>query len=243
MTRLNAANNAQALLVGDITAAATSFYVDDASVFPAAPFLISIDDEIMKVGTVLGNLLSDIDRAQEGTTAAAHASDSLVENRWTAGMYNALATQEEVDEHKADYAKHNNNGQLTFPATQNPSSDPNILDDYEEGTWTPADGSGAGLSLAVTFATYTKIGRQVTIITNITYPTTADINYASLSGVPFATVSSQPSVSMALSDLPNGAIAQISDSRIYLYPYNSSIAYKNSALSGKTFWITLTYNV
>lgn len=106
MTRLNAANNAQALLVGDITAAATSFYVDDASVFPAAPFLISIDDEIMKVGTVLGNLLSDIDRAQEGTTAAAHASDSLVENRWTAGMYNALATQEEVDEHKADDTKH-----------------------------------------------------------------------------------------------------------------------------------------
>jgi hypothetical protein len=106
MTRLNAANNAQALLVGDITAAATSFYVDDASVFPAAPFLISIDDEIMKVGTVLGNLLSDIDRAQEGTTAAAHASDSLVENRWTAGMYNALATQEEVDEHKDYFVQH-----------------------------------------------------------------------------------------------------------------------------------------
>ena len=71
MTRLNAANNAQALLVGDITAAATSFYVDDASVFPAAPFLISIDaTKSCRVGTVLGNLLSDIDRAQEGTTAA-----------------------------------------------------------------------------------------------------------------------------------------------------------------------------
>ena len=105
MTRLNAANNAQALLVGDITAAATSFYVDDASVFPAAPFLISIDDEIIKVNTVLSNLLT-VTRAQEGTTAAAHASDSLVENRWTAGMYNALATQEEVDTHKADEMPH-----------------------------------------------------------------------------------------------------------------------------------------
>lgn len=29
------------------------------------------------------------------------------------------------------------NGQLPFPATQNPSADPNTLDDYEEGTWTP----------------------------------------------------------------------------------------------------------
>jgi hypothetical protein len=28
-------------------------------------------------------------------------------------------------------------GQIAFPATQNPSSDANTLDDYEEGTWTP----------------------------------------------------------------------------------------------------------
>lgn len=28
-------------------------------------------------------------------------------------------------------------GQIAFPATQNPSADPNTLDDYEEGTWTP----------------------------------------------------------------------------------------------------------
>ena len=27
---------------------------------------------------------------------------------------------------------------IIFPATQNASSDVNTLDDYEEGTWTPA---------------------------------------------------------------------------------------------------------
>jgi len=119
MTRLNAANNAQALLVGDITAAATSFYVDDASVFPAAPFLISIDDEIMKVGTVLGNLLSDIDRAQEGTTAATHAGDSLVENRWTAGMYDVLS----------DNTPLNN-----FSATTDPGVGDDSADGYSVGS-------------------------------------------------------------------------------------------------------------
>ncbi len=36
---------------------------------------------------------------------------------------------------------------ITFPATQSASSDANTLDDYEEGTWTPSDGSGAGLSI------------------------------------------------------------------------------------------------
>src|ERR1035437_2045665 len=45
-------------------------------------------------------------------------------------------------------------GQIKFPASQNASSDANTLDDYEEGTWTPADGSGAGLSF-----TSVEIGR------------------------------------------------------------------------------------
>lgn len=94
--RLNAANNAQTRLVGDITSAATSFYVVDATVFPAAPFMISMDAEIMQVATVLGNLLSGITRAQEGTTAAAHVGDIPVENRWTAGMYASLALTEDV---------------------------------------------------------------------------------------------------------------------------------------------------
>lgn len=54
-------------------------------------------------------------------------------------------------------------GRLGFPATQNPSSDPNTLDDYEEGTWTPAVTFG-GAAVGVTYGAnnggrYTKIGR------------------------------------------------------------------------------------
>jgi hypothetical protein len=54
---------------------------------------------------------------------------------------------------------------ITFPATQSASSDANTLDDYEEGTWTPNQGSG--IVLVGTFsssAKYTKIGRQVTLV-------------------------------------------------------------------------------
>ena len=53
---------------------------------------------------------------------------------------------------------------ITFPATQSASSNANTLDDYEEGTWTPAQ--GGGLTVAGTFVssgTYTKIGRQLFI--------------------------------------------------------------------------------
>jgi hypothetical protein len=53
---------------------------------------------------------------------------------------------------------------VTFPATQSASTDANTLDDYEEGTWTPAVSADSGsATYNDRFGTYTKIGRQVTI--------------------------------------------------------------------------------
>jgi len=55
-------------------------------------------------------------------------------------------------------------GKLKFPATQNPSSDVNTLDDYEEGTWTPDllfGGGSTGLTYASRSGTYTKIGNRL----------------------------------------------------------------------------------
>lgn len=76
-------------------------------------------------------------------------------------------------------------GQIKFPATQNASSNANTLDDYEEGTWTPIDGSGAGLSLSGS-GTYVKVGQSVTAAFNLAYPATADANTAVIAGLPFA---------------------------------------------------------
>ena len=55
---------------------------------------------------------------------------------------------------------------ITFPATQSASTDANTLDDYEEGTWTPALGYSGGngtlsISYANQFGYYTKIGNLV----------------------------------------------------------------------------------
>jgi hypothetical protein len=70
---------------------------------------------------------------------------------------------------------------ITFPATQSPSSDANTLDDYEEGTWTPAastnitGSSGAGI--------YTKIGRMVYCSGNLSV--TAISGDFIITGLPF----------------------------------------------------------
>jgi hypothetical protein len=60
-----------------------------------------------------------------------------------------------------------------------------LLDDYEEGTWTPADGSGAGLTLTVANAKYVKVGNLVMVTAGITYPVTVDASAATISGLPF----------------------------------------------------------
>ena len=57
---------------------------------------------------------------------------------------------------------------------------------FPSGTWTPADGSGAGLTLTITTATYSLIGDRVFGHVSLTYPVTADGSNAAISGLPFA---------------------------------------------------------
>jgi len=53
---------------------------------------------------------------------------------------------------------------ITFPATQSACSDPNTLDDYEEGSWTPNQGAALTVTGAFTSSGfYIKVGRQVTV--------------------------------------------------------------------------------
>lgn len=63
------------------------------------------------------------------------------------------------------------NGQVKFPATQNPSADANTLDDYEEGTWTPTFTGATVVGVATYDGRYIKIGRMVFFSLNITSTT------------------------------------------------------------------------
>jgi hypothetical protein len=58
----------------------------------------------------------------------------------------------------------------------------NKLDDYEEGTWTPA---GNGVTLSSASGTYTKIGRLVTVTWQFVYATSASGSAAQIDGLPF----------------------------------------------------------
>jgi hypothetical protein len=61
------------------------------------------------------------------------------------------------------------------------------LNMYDEGTWTPVDTSGAGLTFDPgTTGMYTRIGNVVFVSASVRYPVTANANGASISGLPFA---------------------------------------------------------
>jgi hypothetical protein len=72
---------------------------------------------------------------------------------------------------------------IAFPATQNPSSDANTLDDYEEGTWTPSVGGNA--TYIARYGIYTKIGNIVTCQFRINIDTIGTGSSTTLSGLPF----------------------------------------------------------
>jgi hypothetical protein len=55
-------------------------------------------------------------------------------------------------------------GKIQFPATQNPSTDVNTLDDYREGSWTPTlsgASGGSGQTYATQTGAFQKVGRWV----------------------------------------------------------------------------------
>lgn len=81
-------------------------------------------------------------------------------------------------------------GQIAFPATQNPSSDANTLDDYEEGSWTPLlrfGGASVGMTYSTQLGQYTKVGKLCHIQGNITLSAKgSSTGAASIAGLPFA---------------------------------------------------------
>ena len=101
---------------------------------------------------------------------------------------------------------------ITFPATAVAATDANTLDDYEEGTWTPVDDSGAGLSFTTSDAFYTKIGNVVYVSCSVTFPTTASILAIRIGGLPFTVKAGSNNVYAA-------SIAQTNSSRTDAFCY------------------------
>jgi hypothetical protein len=127
------------------------------------------------------------------------------------------------------------------PATGNTSQ---LLNDYQEGTWTPTDQSGAGLTLTVNSATYVKVGKMVCVSMDVTFPVTANTSNFLVS-LPFTTqAASWANGVVGFSDITAYTVnyaAGPSSSSFNAYVLATSQVLQNAQFSGKRFVVSFTY--
>ena len=97
-----------------------------------------------------------------------------------------------------------------------------LLDDYEEGTWTPTQGSFSTWTSPTFNATYTKVGRLVTVVLYQTGGTVGWSVQQRIDGLPFAP--STPSTGYFCDNFPdqNGGILVWTNSGLYFASASAS---------------------
>ncbi len=128
---------------------------------------------------------------------------------------------------------------ITFPATQSASTNANTLDDYEEGTWTPNQGSGLTVNGAFSSTgRYVKIGRLVYVegtqlgTTNIAVGAVGMI----CSNLPFTPTTGNAS---GMGGLTNNSINQASS--CWVNPNNIQLYATEAVTATAQLWWSATY--
>lgn len=132
---------------------------------------------------------------------------------------------------------------IDFSANANaPGMTSELLDWYEEGTWTPADASGAGLTLTVNQATYTRIGRMVVAQLYVTYPANIDVTGAAIS-LPFTPSSTLFQAAPVLYTNSSVTMAAVNAGNTYMSLYAGLSPASNGSLAGNFIIFTINYFV
>jgi len=122
----------------------------------------------------------------------------------------------------------------------------NLLDEYEEGNFTPLDVSGASLTMASgTAASYTKIGNLVNFQAKLVFPSTSNTAAAKIS-LPFV-VSNRTNYFPSGKNSGNGnanasiSLGSVGTSFILFQPDNGGSTSTNANLSSGNLNVQLTY--
>jgi hypothetical protein len=121
-----------------------------------------------------------------------------------------------------------------------------LLNDYEEGTWTPIDSSGAGLTFVAASGSYTKVGNLVSASGFVQYPVTATANGASIGGLPFtsANTSNRGVASFSYKQVTAAATLLLNNNATTtLIATETGSVTLNSQLSNTVLYFGVTYSV
>jgi hypothetical protein len=118
-----------------------------------------------------------------------------------------------------------------------------LLDDYEEGTWTPTDASGAGLTFTTSNTSYTKVGNLVTVTGIVTFPSTLDASAAQIGGLPFTAKASTGGFFPAVNNASLNIVGNVSSgaATFFLAQPETTNNRTNLNMSGKLIAFSGTY--
>jgi len=129
----------------------------------------------------------------------------------------------------------------------NDDGSPEVLDHYEEGTWTPTDASGAGMTFSVTSAVFTRIGRMVFARAHsIVFPTTNNTTGAHIGGLPFTCSSAHGSGGRPVTSDTDGTAFLVDNesSKFWIYGAATTSGSTYAQLSGAVIYgLCLIYEV
>jgi|TARA_Y100000114_G_scaffold34721_1_gene30229 hypothetical protein len=115
----------------------------------------------------------------------------------------------------------------------------NLMDDYEEGTWTP---SNSDVSLSVTSAIYRKVGNLCHVQAYVTFASNSNGSGAQIEGLPFTAGASFAYLSGRAGGESSHIVIQVNTGTTEGDIYNEADAgLANSALSGDYFLFSGTY--
>jgi hypothetical protein len=135
-------------------------------------------------------------------------------------------------------------GNLRFSGTSNGIyfGSSALLNDYQTGTFTPVDSSGAGLSITVSYARYTKIGRLVSFEMGITYPITSNTNSANITGFPY-NCANDFNGSITYTTAALSTVSYVSGNTTTMFFLTPGLNTTNAQISGAFFKISGSYTV
>ena len=125
---------------------------------------------------------------------------------------------------------------INFPSVQSASTDPNALDDYEEGTWTPTN---SYVSFTAASGTYVKVGQFIIATFSVTFSVNAQGNQAEILGLPYNRTAGSGNISY--SDYGAGFYLRNNFGNGGSFSSLAGAVITNANLSGKTVEGTFTY--
>jgi hypothetical protein len=118
-----------------------------------------------------------------------------------------------------------------------------LLNWYEEGTWTPVDASGAGLTFTTANTQYTRVGNVVTVTGVVTYPATVDVSAALIGGLPFTAKASSTGFFPGVNNASLSIVGNVAagTTTFYLAQPETTNNRTNALMSGKLFAFSGSY--